>query len=319
MLGADHHNVCVVGDSDQSIYGLRGADIRNILEFEEAFPDAAVIPLEQNYRSTKTILDAANAVIANNVTRVPKELWTDGERGEPHHPLPGRGRVRRGVVGGHRDRAAAPVSRACAYGDVAVFYRTNAQSRALEEELVRAAIPYKVVGGTRFYDRREVKDLLAYLRVVANPSDEVSARRIVNVPRRGWATPRWTAWPAGRAREGRSFADALEHVPSSPGVTGKARAGAWRRSWSCSPSCGAMTEPGAGPGALVEAVAERTGYRGRARAAPDTLEAHGRLENIAELAGAAAEYDEPRRVPRVGGPRLRRRRARGRPAAGCRS
>ena len=184
MLAAQHHNVCVVGDSDQSIFGWRGADIRNIVEFEEAFPDAAVIPLEQNYRSTKTILDAANAVIANNVTRVPKELWTEGDAGGP---------IVRYRAEDEYDEAAwvaTEIGRlrefdGIDYGDVAVFYRTNAQSRALEEELVRAAISYKVVGGTRFYDRREVKDLLAYVRLLGNPSDEVSARRIVNVPRRG--------------------------------------------------------------------------------------------------------------------------------------
>ena len=163
--------------------GWRGADIRNIFEFEEAFPDAAVIPLEQNYRSTKTILDAANAVIANNVTRVPKELWTEGERGEPDRPLPGRGRVRRGGLGGDGDRPPARVE-GLRYGDVAVFYRTNAQSRAFEEELVRAAIPYKVVGGTRFYDRREVKDLLAYLRLLAQ-----SLRRGVRPAHRERAPP----------------------------------------------------------------------------------------------------------------------------------
>ncbi len=146
MLAAQHHNVCVVGDSDQSIFGWRGADIRNIFEFEEAFPDAAVIPLEQNYRSTKTILAAANAVIANNVTRVPKELWTDGEGGGP---------IVRYRAEDEYDEAAwvtTEIGRlrefdGIDYGDVAVFYRTNAQSRALEEELVRAAIPYKVVGG----------------------------------------------------------------------------------------------------------------------------------------------------------------------------
>jgi len=287
MLGAAHHNVCVVGDSDQSIFGWRGADIGNIFEFEEAFPDAAVIPLEQNYRSTKTILDAANAVIANNVTRVPKELWTEGEHGEP---------IVRFRAEDEYDEAswvATEIGRLCRfeglrYGDVAVFYRTNAQSRALEEELVRAAIPYKVVGGTRFYDRREVKDLLAYLRVVGNPSDEVSARRIVNVPRRGVgdaSVERMARW--ARA-EGRSFADALEH-PERAGVTGKALAGAGVL-WELLAELRRMIEQGAGPGALVEAVAERTGYRAEL-AAQDTLEAHGRLENIAELVGAAAEYE----------------------------
>jgi len=287
MLAAQHHNVCVVGDSDQSIFGWRGADIRNIVEFEEAFPDAKVIPLEQNYRSTKTILDAANAVIANNVTRVPKELWTEGEAGDP---------IVRYRAEDEYDEAAwvaTEIGRlrefdGIDYGDVAVFYRTNAQSRALEEELVRAAISYKVVGGTRFYDRREVKDLLAYVRLLGNPSDEVSARRIVNVPRRGvgdTSVDRLVRWARSNHS---SFVDALDHAPEA-GVTGKAAKGAaeFRQLLD---ELRHMVEQGAGPGTMVEAVAERTGYRA-ALETEDTLEAHGRLENIAELAGAAGEYD----------------------------
>jgi len=287
MLAAEHHNVCVVGDSDQSIFGWRGADIRNIVEFEEAFPDAAVIPLEQNYRSTKTILDAANAVIANNTARVPKELWTEGEAGGP---------IVRYRAEDEYDEAAwvaTEIGRlhefeGMDYGEVAVFYRTNAQSRALEEELVRGAIPYKVVGGTRFYDRREVKDLLAYVRLLGNPSDEVSARRIVNVPRRGVgdaSVDRLAAW--ARAH-GCSFVDALEHAREA-GVTGKAAKGA-AEVRGLLVELRHMVDAGAGPGAVVETVAERTGYRA-ALEAEDTLEAHGRLENIAELAGAAGEYD----------------------------
>ena len=183
-LAAEHRNITVVGDVDQSIYRWRGADIRNLLEFEEAFPDAAVVALEQNYRSTKTILDVANAVIVNNVSRVPKDLWTDVGDGDP---------VCRYRAEDERDEAlwvASEIGRlhkaeGLQYGDVAVFYRTNAQSRVLEEDLVRAGIPYKVIGGTRFYDRREVRDVLAYLKVLLNPTDEVSCRRIVNVPKRG--------------------------------------------------------------------------------------------------------------------------------------
>jgi DNA helicase-2/ATP-dependent DNA helicase PcrA len=287
MLAAEHHNVCVVGDSDQSIFGWRGADIRNIVEFEEAFPDAKVIPLEQNYRSTKTILDAANAVIANNVTRVPKELWTEGEVGEP---------IVRYRAEDEYDEAAwvaTEIGRlrefdGLEYGDVAVFYRTNAQSRALEEELVRAAIGYKVVGGTRFYDRREIKDLLAYVRLLGNPSDEVSARRIVNVPRRGVgeaSVDRLARW--ARANQS-SFVDALEHAAEA-GVAGKAAKGALELR-ALLQGLRTMAENGAGPGEIVAAVAERTGYRA-ALEAEDTLEAHSRLENIAELAGAAGEYD----------------------------
>jgi len=288
LLGAGHHNVTVVGDSDQAIYGWRSADIRNILEFEETFPDAVVIPLEQNYRSTKTILDAANAVIANNTTRVPKDLWTVGERGEP---------LLRYRAEDEYDEAAWVISEIArlhdsdgmSYRDVAVFYRTNAQSRALEEELAREGIAYRVVGGTRFYDRREVKDVLAYLRVLANPSDEVSARRIVNVPRRGVgdsSVDRIAAWARSH---GCSFADALDHATEA-GVTKRAVKGvdslrdllAELRS---------MQDAGVGPGALVEAVAVRTGYRAELEA-QETLEALARLENVAELQGAATSYDD---------------------------
>ena len=287
LLAAQHHNVCVVGDSDQSIFGWRGADIRNIVEFEEAFPDAAVIPLEQNYRSTKTILDAANAVIANNVTRVPKELWTEGDAGDP---------IVRYRAEDEYDEAAwvaTEIGRlrefeGMDYGDVAVFYRTNAQSRALEEELVRAAISYKVVGGTRFYDRREIKDLLAYVKLLGNPSDEVAARRIVNVPRRGVgdaSVDRLVQW----ARSNNcSFVDALEHAIEA-GVTGKALKGA-AEFHGLLAELRHMVEQGAGPGVIVETVAGRTGYRA-ALEAEDTLDAHSRIENIAELAGAAGEYD----------------------------
>jgi len=287
LLCAEHRNVCIVGDTDQSIYAFRGADIRNILEFEKAFPDAVVIPLEQNYRSTKTILDAANAVIVNNSSRVPKELWTDGDRGEP---------VNRFRAEDEYDEAAwvaAEIGRlhhaeGLRYGDVAVFYRTNAQSRALEEALVRTAIAYKVVGGTRFYDRREVKDLLAYLRVVANPSDEISARRIVNVPRRGvgeTSADRLAAWAR---QKGRSFADSFDRAAEA-GVAGRAASGLGSLSLLLD-DLRAEADGGAGPAALIDAVATRTGYVAELEA-QDTLEAAGRLENIAELMGAAVDYD----------------------------
>ncbi len=287
LLAAEHRNICVVGDSDQSIFGWRGADIRNIFEFEEAFPDAAVIPLEQNYRSTKTILDAANAVIANNLTRLPKELWTDGEPGAP---------IVRYRAEDEYDEAvwvATEIGRlrefeGLDYGDVAVFYRTNAQSRALEEELVRAAVSYKVVGGTRFYDRREVKDLLAYLRLLANPSDEVSARRVVNVPRRGVGDTSVDKLARFARANSLSFADALARGTEA-GLTGKAARGAAELGVLLD-DLRRMVETGASPGAIVDAVAERTGYRAELEA-DNSLEAHGRLENVAELAGAAGEYD----------------------------
>ena len=288
LLGAQSGNVTVVGDHDQAIYGWRQADIRNILEFEEAFPTAAVIPLEQNYRSTQTILEAANAVIANNVTRVPKDLWSEGERGE---------RIRRFRAEDEYEEAgwvASEISRLhetepLNYGDVAVFFRTNAQSRALEDALMRAEIPYKVVGGTRFYERREVKDILAYLQVLANPADEIAARRIVNVPRRGvgeTSVERLAAW--ARANE-MSFAAALSFSDEA-GVSGKASKGIavlrglledLRR----------MVEAGAGPGELVAEVAERTGYLEELEA-EDTVESRGRIENVAELATGAARFTD---------------------------
>ncbi|HEX7459901.1 MAG TPA: UvrD-helicase domain-containing protein, partial [Acidimicrobiales bacterium] len=184
QLAGGHRNIVVVGDSDQSVYRFRGADISNILDFEKAFPDATAITLDQNFRSTQTILDAANAVIANNVSRKPKALWTDqgaGDlivryRAEDEHDEAEW--VAHEIVRLRSDKGLR-------WGDVAIFYRTNAQSRALEEAMVRGEVPYKVVGGTKFYDRKEVKDVLAYLRVLVNPDDEVSWRRIVNVPKRG--------------------------------------------------------------------------------------------------------------------------------------
>ena len=185
LLAGGHHNVTVVGDTDQSVYRFRGADFRNILQFEEAFPDVTTIVLDQNYRSTQTILDAANAVIANNLERKPKNAVDRRRARRPHRPLPRRGRGRRGDVGGRRRPRQLHDDDAINWREVAVLYRTNAQSRVIEEALMRLGVPYKVVGGTRFYDRREVKDAMAYLRAVVNPADEVSVKRVLNVPKRG--------------------------------------------------------------------------------------------------------------------------------------
>jgi DNA helicase II / ATP-dependent DNA helicase PcrA len=220
QLAQEHRNIAVVGDSDQSVYRFRGADISNILDFEKAFPDATVITLDQNFRSTQTILDAANAVIANNVSRKPKNLWTEGGEGP---------RIVRYRAEDEHDEAewvAHEIHRLRSdqrlrFGDVAVFYRTNNQSRALEEAMVRAEIPYKVVGGTRFYDRREVRDVLAYLRVLVNPDDEVSWRRMVNVPRRGVGDSSIAKLVGWASREGVSFGEAVAHAEEA-GVGGKA-------------------------------------------------------------------------------------------------
>lgn len=210
LLAGEHRNIVVVGDSDQSVYKFRGADITNILAFEEAFPDTTVVTLDQNFRSTQTILDAANAVIAHNVSRKPKTLWTDRGIGE---------RITRYRAEDEYDEASWVTNEIrrlhheenMAWGDVAVFYRTNAQSRALEEAMVRSEVPYKVVGGTKFYDRREVKDVLAYLRVLVNPDDEMSWRRIINVPKRGVGDTSVAKLSLWASIEGKSFGSTIAH------------------------------------------------------------------------------------------------------------
>ncbi len=320
LLAGEHRNIAVVGDSDQSVYRFRGADITNILDFEEAFPDATTITLDQNFRSTQTILDAANAVIANNLSRKPKQLWTDRGTGE---------RIVRYRAEDEDDEAAwvaGEIRRlvrdvGLAHGDVAVFYRTNAQSRALEEALVRAEVPYRVVGGTKFYDGREVRDLLAYLRVLVNPDDEVSWRRIVNVPKRGvgeTSVARLASWAAaGGVPFGTAVARAAEAGVGAKAAGALAELAALlddlRARMAPAPDEGdglepdlldAAGPPGApgttpveaatpgdllGPGALVVEVADRTGFRS-ALLADGSIEALGRVENVDELAGVASAY-----------------------------
>src|SRR5437660_2668459 len=222
-VAEEHRNIMVVGDADQAIYRFRGADFRNLVRFEEAFPDATVIVLEQNYRSTQTILDAANAVIANNAGRRPKHLWTDSVGGEL---------ICRYLGEDERDEALY-VSREIhrlveecpyRYGDLAVFYRTNAQSRVLEEVFVRSGIPYRVVGGVKFYDRREVKDVLAYLRALANPDDEVSLKRIANVHKRGGLHTSVAKVDAYASERNLTFGAALARAVDA-GVSGKVLGG----------------------------------------------------------------------------------------------
>jgi len=286
LLAEEHRNICVVGDADQSIYRFRAADVRNILEFEEHFPDATVVLLEQNFRSTQTILDAANAIIANNPATHRKHLFTEGDRG---------GQITRYRAADERDEAqwvAASILRLAAsedlrWGQFAIFYRTNAQSRVLEDELVRADIPYKVVGGTRFYDRREVKDVLAYLRLCANPLDEVAARRIVNVPKRGIGATSVTRLGAFAAAHQVSFAEAIGRAHDA-GLTAKALRGALELHEILETLVSIKDD--ADPGTLVNEILERTGYAAILEA-EGTDEAWNRRENLAELAGAAAEYE----------------------------
>ena len=324
LLADAHRNIVVVGDSDQSVYRFRGADITNILDFEEAFPDATVVTLDQNFRSTQTILDAANAVIANNVSRKPKTLWTDRGFGEPITRYRAEDEYDEAAWVAH-ELGRLQRGQSLSWGDMAVFYRTNAQSRALEEAMVRSEVPYQVVGGTKFYDRREVRDVLAFLRVLANPDDEISWRRIVNVPKRGVgdsSIARLAIWANQREE---SFGEAVAHAAEA-GVGAKAAKGlaglsdllerlrTEMRVGELADDDGEAIPPGAlvlapteapvaelaagespaaggglGPGELVVAILERTGYRNELLA-DGSIEALGRVENVDELANNASQY-----------------------------
>ena len=270
--------VCV----HNSIYKFRGADMRNILEFENAFPDVTVVVLEQNYRSSQTILDAANAVIGNNLSRKPKELWTDRGDGNP-------------IVRYHGDDEvdeAQWVTREIAklhdggdvrWDDIAVFYRTNAQSRVVEENLTRMGVPYKVIGGTRFYDRREVKDALAYLKVVINPQDEVSVKRVLNTPKRGIGDSTIGKLDAYASARGLSFMDALRQSAAAD-ITGTAVKGIARFLELIDGVADLAAEDKPAP--LLQALLDRSAYLIELQE-ERTIEAEGRLENLAELVGSA--------------------------------
>ena len=281
----------VVGDADQSIYAFRGASIRNIVEFEQDYPDARTILLEQNYRSTQTILQAANAVIARNPDRRPKNLWTDSGQGD---------RIRGYVADNEHDEASFIARRidelSDAHGvkpkDVAVFYRTNAQSRAVEEVFVRVGIPYKVVGGTRFYERKEVKDALAYLRVISNPTDTVNLRRILNVPRRGIGERAEACVAQLAERERIPFVAALGRAADAPGIATRSVAAieAFTRMLE---DLRTVFEGGSGVAGLLAAVLEQSGYLRELRQSPDPQD-ETRVENLAELVAVAQEFDEAR-------------------------
>jgi DNA helicase-2/ATP-dependent DNA helicase PcrA len=280
--------LCVVGDADQSIYAFRGATIRNIEEFERDFPGAEVILLEQNYRSTQNILAAANAVVSRNPGRVPKRLWSEAGDGPP---------IVGYVADSEHDEAAfvaeevdrlADAKEATA-GQVAVFYRTNAQSRVFEEVFIRAGLPYKVVGGVRFYERREVRDLLAYLRLIANPDDEVSLRRVLNVPRRGIGERAEECVVSFAARERISFARAL----ARPGGIGDLASRSARSIEAFNKLMGGLrdsAQAGSPVGDLCDAVLEQSGYLAELQASND-LQDESRVENLKELVSVAREYD----------------------------
>jgi DNA helicase II / ATP-dependent DNA helicase PcrA len=280
--------LCVVGDADQSIYAFRGATIRNILEFERDFPDARTILLEQNYRSTQTILTAANAVISRNEGRKPKRLWSDQGEGDL-------------VVGyvadtehDEADWVAREISRladagVARPGDVAVFYRTNAQSRVFEEILIRMGLPYKVVGGVRFYERREVRDALAYLRAIANPDDTVSVRRVLNTPRRGIGDRAVACVDALANQERISFGAALQRAEQAPGMPPRSAA-------AIADFVALLTEMRemsvvAPPDEVLETVLQRSGYLDELQESEDPQD-EGRVDNLRELVSVAREYTE---------------------------
>ena len=291
--------ITVVGDSDQSIYAFRGADIRNIQDFEQDFPDAKTILLEQNYRSTQTILDAANAVIAHNEGRKPKKLWTAVGKGEP-------------IVGYAADNAqqeavwvASEIARlhaeeGIAYSDMAIMYRANAQSRSLEEALINAGLPYQLIGGTKFYERREVKDALAYLQAILNPADDVNLRRILNVPKRGLGA-RAEAVVLEYARErGSSFFDALMHMEQIEGMpTRTAKGLAAFRDLMASLSAFARANINK-PSEIVAEVLSKSGLLEELQKSVDPQD-QSRVENLSQLQSTAAEYEQKTPDATLGG------------------
>ena len=295
LLAEKHRNVCAVGDPDQSIYAFRGADIRNILEFERDFGETRTIALEQNYRSTNTILEAANAVITNNRERKPKNLWSELGEGLPVQALE--------VEDEHAEarfvaaEIAALVEEGYNGSEVAVFYRTNAQSRVLEDVLVRQGVAYQVIGGPRFYERAEVKDVIAYLQVIDNPYDAVSLQRIANRPRRGigdaslarlqahadaFGISLWEAF--GQAEEAGIAAAPLRAVQQFHGLMQSLQAGALELDVS----------------ELLERILQRSGYL-EALEAERTIEAQGRIENLQELVGVTQEYQHTSPEPSLSG------------------
>jgi DNA helicase-2/ATP-dependent DNA helicase PcrA len=287
MLTNDHKNIAVVGDDWQSIYSWRGADFRNILNFEKDFKDATIIKLEQNYRSTKNILDAAHAVITKNAQRSDKQLWTDAGDGLPVQMLQVMSersegeaiirRIRAGVDGGRRH-----------YRDYAVLYRTNAQSRSIEEAFVHMGVPYRVVGGVRFYDRKEIKDVMAYLRLIFQPEDRVSFERIVNVPARGigpTSVQKFLGWQAG---QGLSLFEALTEVARCDVITPKAR-GSLGELADILASLRIIMDDTSVAG-LVDSLLRRIDYLNFVN--DGTPQGEARAENVRELLSVAREYED---------------------------
>jgi DNA helicase II / ATP-dependent DNA helicase PcrA len=293
--GVGPAELMVVGDADQSIYAFRGANIRNILQFEEDFPDARTVLLEQNYRSTQNILNAANAVISRNKGRKAKNLWSDAGTGET---------IVGYVADDEHDEArfvSTEIDRLSDTGaakprDVAVFYRTNAQSRVFEEVFIRVGMPYKVVGGVRFYERKEVRDALAYLRMLVNPADEISLRRILNVPKRGIGERAEACVEAMARRDGTTFWDALRRAEEAPGIATRSVT-MIRQFVTVAEELMGMVAAGERADVVLEQTLARSGYLAELEASDDPQD-ETRVENLAELVAVAREFaDEPTPPP----------------------
>jgi len=288
LLAKQHKNLCVVGDDDQSIYSWRGADIGNILNFEKDFPGAMVVKLEQNYRSTQVILDAANSVIKNNFARKSKKLWTENGEGRSivyHYATDEWGEAN--FIMDEVERMVAQENREL--GDFAILYRTNAQSRVLEEACMSHGLPYKIVGGFKFYDRKEVKNVIAYLRVIQNPDEDLSLKRIINIPKRGIGNTTLEAITQHARTTGDSLFGALLEVDSIEGVSTKAKKGIKEFVRIMSDLMGiAETER---VSKIVKEVLERTGYLSELEK-DDDEESRTRAENVKELLSATLEFEE---------------------------
>lgn len=296
ILAAQHHNLCVVGDADQSIYGWRGADIRNIMDFEHDYPEAQTIKLEQNYRSTKNILAAANAVIEHNINRKKKELWTENATGEKITCYEARD---------ERDEAqfiATTISKQknifnAAYGDMAVLYRTNAQSRVVEETFMRFGIPYTMVGGLKFYDRKEIKDILAYLRVIYNPLDTVSLLRIINVPKRGLGSASITRLTEYADKNGLSLFEVIsnpEVLDNMPGITTRIKKPLELFSTFIFQCMGYQSNMHLEE--FIEMVLNKSGYLAELQG-ENKPENESRIENLKEFIGVAKDFETTEENP----------------------
>lgn len=298
ILAAQHHNLCVVGDADQSIYGWRGADIRNIMDFEQDYPESHTIKLEQNYRSTKNILAAANAVIEHNINRKKKELWTDNATGEKLTTYEARDERDEGQFITTTITKQKTIFNA-SYGDMAILYRTNAQSRVIEETFMRAGIPYTMVGGLKFYDRKEIKDILAYLRVIYNPLDTVSLMRIINVPKRGLgATSLGKIAAYAEEHELTMFdvisnPDALDEIP---GITTRVKKPLELFSAFIFQFMGYQANMHLDD--LIQKVLDESGYLAELKA-ENKPENESRVENLREFIGVARDFEKSEETPNL--------------------